>query len=104
MIFSLYDSICCFSETKGSQTLTEKYFITRFFLIVVSIIFIVIYLIILPVVVIISALIVLILFPNLIIKCFSLITVVGTLYWILQTYIAIIKAYKSPKTYISLVP
>jgi len=48
--------------------------------------------------------IVLILFPNLIIKCFSLIIVIGTLYWIVQTYIAIIKAYKNPKTYISLVP
>ena len=104
MIFSLYDSICCFNETKGSQTLTEQSFITKFFQIVVSIIFVVIYLIILPVVVIISALIGLIFFPNLIIKCFSLITVVGTLYWILQTYITIIKASKNPKSYFSLVP
>lgn len=104
MIFSLYDSICCFSETRSNQTLKEKSIITKFLQIVASIIFVVIYLIMLPVVVIISALIGFILFPNLIIKCFSLITVVGTLYWILQTYIAIIKAYKSPKTYISLVP
>jgi hypothetical protein len=104
MIFSLYDSICCFSEIKGSQTLTEKSFITKFFQIVVSVIFVAIYFIILPVVVIISAMIGLILVPNLIIKCFSLITVIGTLYWSIQTSIAIFKANKNPKSYISLIP
>lgn len=104
MIFSLYDSICCFSETRSSQTLKERSIITKFLQIVASVIFVVIYLILIPVIVILSAMIGLILFPNLIIKCFFLIIVIGTLYWSVQTYIAIFNAYKNPRTYFSLVP
>jgi len=103
MIFSLYESICCFSESKGNQILPEKSLFTKFFQIVASVFFVVIYFIIIPVIVIISAMIGFILVPNLIIKCFSLITVIGTLYWSIQTFIAIFKANKNPKSYISLI-